>query len=102
MEAPTRSRSRWSRTQQLSNYNRADGPLRMILAGDIGGTKTLLGLFEADAVRPAPRAMNEFRTLDYAGLPAMIDEFITTQGRMPTIERAAFGVAGPVIDQVAE
>ena len=40
----------------------------MILAGDIGGTKTLLGLFESDSVRPAQRAMNEFRTLDYPGL----------------------------------
>jgi glucokinase len=74
----------------------------MILAGDIGGTKTLLGLFESTTGRPASRAINEFRTLDYAGLPAMIDEFIKTHGRMPTIERAAFGVAGPVIDQVAE
>jgi glucokinase len=74
----------------------------MILAGDIGGTKTLLGLFEADAVRPAPGAIKEFRTLDYAGLPAMIDEFLATQGGVPTIEHAAFGVAGPVIDQVAE
>jgi glucokinase len=74
----------------------------MILAGDIGGTKTLLGLFDCDSARPAQRATNEFRTLDYPGLPAMIDEFIGAQRPTPTIERAAFGVAGPVIDQVAE
>jgi glucokinase len=73
----------------------------MILAGDVGGTKTLVGLFAREADRPAPIDVRGFATLDYAGLPAILTEFLAAH---PThrIEAAAFGVAGPVIDQTAE
>jgi glucokinase len=74
----------------------------MILAGDIGGTKTLLGLFEPDRVRPTRIHMEAFQTLDYPGLPAMIEAFLTAHGNTPQIDRAMFGVAGPVINQAAE
>jgi len=43
----------------------------MILAGDIGGTKTLLGLFDAATTRPRPLAVQAFGTLDYPDLPTM-------------------------------
>ena len=43
----------------------------MFLAGDIGGTKTLLGLFAPAAERPTPIEVGEFVTLDYDGLEAM-------------------------------
>ena len=59
--------SRWSRTAPMSNYNRAR-TITMILAGDIGGTKTLLGLFECR--RHAPRCRcdaREFRTTRLRG-----------------------------------
>ena len=74
----------------------------MILAGDIGGTKTSLGLFEPDRVRPTRLHTETFTTLDHPGLPAMIEAFLASQSATPRIERAAFGVAGPVINQVAE
>ena len=48
-----------------------------LLAGDIGGTKTLLGLFDAATARPRPVAVRSFGTLDYADLPTMIAEFLT-------------------------
>jgi glucokinase len=73
----------------------------MILAGDIGGTKTFLGLFKRDACRPAPIEVRAFPTLNYTGLPAIISEFLATHDG-DTIEAAAFGVAGPVINQTAE
>lgn len=73
----------------------------MILAGDIGGTKTLLGLF-ADAPRPRQLAMESFATLDFDGLPAIVDLFLSVNRPERPIERAAFGVAGPVIEQSAE
>jgi glucokinase len=75
---------------------------RMILAGDIGGTKTLLGLFRPDGDRPSPVSLNAYPTLDYPGLPAIIEEFLATQRLSGPIQRATFGVAGPVIDQAAE
>ena len=46
------------------------------LAGDVGGTKTLLGLFEAASPRPRPVATREFATLDFPDLAAMIAAFL--------------------------
>ena len=75
---------------------------RMILAGDIGGTKTLIGLFEPRDLRPIPVHIESFPTTDYAGLPAIIEAFYTTRPTRPPITVAAFGVAGPVINQSAQ
>lgn len=75
----------------------------MLLAGDIGGTKTLLGLFEPDPIRPRPILARSYSTLEHDDLPKMIAEFMTTAGvGNRGVEAACFGVAGPVIDQAAE
>jgi glucokinase len=74
----------------------------MILAGDIGGTKTLLGLFEPATRRPRAIDARAFATLDYDGLPAIIHEFCALYSTPPPITTAAFGVAGPVINQSAQ
>lgn len=74
----------------------------MILAGDVGGTKTLLGLFSRAPHRPAPVAVESFPTLSYDGLVPMIREFLNTQpDGAPPVEAACFGVAGPVLDDTA-
>ena len=75
----------------------------MILAGDIGGTKTLIGLFDVETKRPRAVDIREFSTTAFAGLPAIIDAFASqlTGGRL-NVTAAAFGVAGPVINQSAE
>jgi glucokinase len=76
--------------------------VNMILAGDIGGTKTLLGLFDAAPVRPRSIAVHSFSTLDYDDLPSMISAFLDAQDTpRGAIDRACFGVAGPVIDAAA-
>jgi len=76
---------------------------RMLLAGDIGGTKTLLGLFSRSPSRPGVIAVESFPTTEYASLSRMVDAFLEPQhgGRLQ-IEAACFGVAGPVIDDRAE
>lgn len=68
----------------------------MILAGDVGGTKTILGLFRRGArgfvsVREAPFASQEFPSLE-----AMVREFLS--GGSQRVARCAVGVAGPVVD----
>jgi glucokinase len=74
----------------------------MLLAGDVGGTKTLLGLFAPAPERPRPIEVGEFVTLDYDSLGPMIREFLRAQGIEPRrIEAACFGVAGAVTGQVA-
>src|SRR5206468_12556469 len=74
----------------------------MLLAGDIGGTKTLLGLYDPSPVRPRPIAIRSFPTLDFDDLTSMIAEFIRTdEVRHAPIDAACFGVAGPVIADAA-
>src|SRR5262245_512311 len=74
----------------------------MILAGDVGGTKTLLGLFAPASDRPSPIEVGEFITLDYAGLEPMIREFLGAWKVEPrTLAATCIGVAGAVTDQVA-
>ena len=75
----------------------------MILAGDIGGTKTLIGLFDVATKRPRAVDVQEFSTTAFPGLPAIIDAFAAKlAGSRLGITAAAFGVAGPVINQSAE
>jgi glucokinase len=75
----------------------------MVLAGDIGGTNTRLGLFDAARPRPRQVAIQLFDTLDFADLPSMITAFFAAASIDPrAIDRACFGVAGPVIDEAAK
>jgi len=74
----------------------------MLLAGDIGGTKTLLGLFAPAPERPRAIETGEFVTLAYEGLEPIVHEFLAAQNVEPRrIEAACFGVAGAVTEQVA-
>jgi glucokinase len=74
----------------------------MLLAGDVGGTKTLLGLFSPEHDRPAPIEIGEFVTLDYDGLEPIVHEFLGAWKVDPrTLAAACIGVAGAVTDQVA-
>src|SRR4026209_146687 len=74
----------------------------VLLAGDVGGTKTLLGLFAEAPERPKRIEVGEFTTLDYDSLVPMIREFLKASGVEARAVRAVtFGVAGAVTDQVA-
>jgi glucokinase len=74
----------------------------MLLAGDIGGTKTLLGVFDPVPARPRPLSIRSFATLEYADLPSMIAAFLRDDDlRNAQIQTACLGVAGPVIGDAA-
>ena len=73
----------------------------MILAGDIGGTKSDLGLFEvADGELRLVRSAR-YRSLEFPGLAAMIEAFLAAGPATRPIEIACFGIPGPVIDNRA-
>jgi glucokinase len=73
----------------------------MLLAGDIGGTKTLIGLFRPGAGdRPRPSVIREFATLDFDSLGEIVDAFFDDVGAQP-IHAACVGAAGPVTGLVA-
>lgn len=68
----------------------------LLLAGDIGGTKTNLAIFSSEAGGHDPLAEATFPSSNYASLEAVAAEFLAQTGF--TVERAVFGVAGPVIE----
>jgi glucokinase len=71
----------------------------MLLAGDIGGTNTRLGLFEAGPGRPTPVRAATYPTSSFPGLEEMVARFLAEAGTAPAaVSSAAFGVAGPVQD----
>jgi len=67
----------------------------MILAGDIGGTKTVLAISDPDAGFAIVRE-SVYRCADYPSLEAILDEFLP-KGTPPGLIAACFGVAGPVV-----
>src|SRR5215213_4810004 len=73
----------------------------MLLAGDLGGTKTLLGLFrQTGTARPDVVVTHEFATLDFPAAADIVRAFLEKIGTdAAAIDAACFGVPGPVIDQ---
>lgn len=67
----------------------------MLLAGDIGGTKTNLAVFSSDTGWRKPYAEATYASVDYPSLEALVQEFLSHHD-FP-IDRASFGVAGPVV-----
>jgi len=66
----------------------------MILAGDIGGTKTRLAVFPAKGSLHDPLQEAVFASTGYSSLEDMVREFLVRTGQ--DVEKACFGVAGPV------
>ena len=99
----------------------------MILAGDIGGTKTNLALYDWPTERVEPVRMETFHSADYKSLEEILEEFLTppkppmrldemdaeqsgideeTDEALPEepvkLTAACFGVAGPVLENHAQ
>jgi glucokinase len=69
--------------------------MAMILAGDIGGTKTNLGLFDASGGTLRSERQQSFPSKSHSGLEDIIKKFMTDDAQAVTA--ACFGVAGPVV-----
>jgi glucokinase len=64
----------------------------MILAGDVGGTKTHLALFAADAREPF--CLETYASGEHDGLEEMLRKFLAKHPA--DVDGACFGIAGPV------
>ncbi len=73
----------------------------MLLAGDVGGTKTLLGLFERGRPRPVPHVVHSYATTSFARFSDLLDAFARDVESLFTVEAVALGVAGPVVGDSA-
>jgi glucokinase len=67
----------------------------MLLAGDIGGTKTNLAVFSSETGWRKPFAEATYASINYTDLESLVREFLAQHDF--TIDRASFGVAGPVV-----
>lgn len=70
----------------------------MILAGDIGGTKTVLAVYAGITQVPAhPVHETRFTSAEYQSFETIVKDFLDQTGAKP--QAACFGVAGPVKDR---
>ncbi|OOZ38794.1 glucokinase [Solemya pervernicosa gill symbiont] len=68
-----------------------------VIAGDLGGTKTLLMIAECDTEGCRSIIEQRYSSNDFTGLEQMVLRFLSDTGTdATTIEAACFGVAGPV------
>jgi len=66
----------------------------MILAGDIGATRTRLAAFQTENNKLELVVENTYKSQEHGGLQEIVREFVKTEG-VP-VHSACFGVAGPV------
>ena len=72
----------------------------MLLAGDIGGTKTILGVYSTENGPRQPLVEQRYPSDEYPSLATVVQDFL---GRCEySIDSASFGVAGPVVEGRAE
>ena len=67
----------------------------VILAGDVGGTKTHLGLFRIDDGAPQPIRNHRYATADFESLEDVCRDFLSAHEG--PLQAACFGVPGPII-----
>ena len=68
----------------------------MILAGDIGGTKSNLGLFDAQQGKLLRIAHKRYSSHEHSGLREIIEDFL--RENRAAVTGASFGVAVPVVN----
>jgi glucokinase len=69
--------------------------MTVVLAGDVGGTKANLGIFTNEKGPHAPIVGDTLRSTDYPSLADLIKDFLVKVDTK--VDRASFGVAGPVV-----
>ncbi len=74
----------------------------MILAGDMGGTKSHVALFAIEAKHPLLLIEETYKSEEYSGLEEVLQKFLGANAdfiRNQPIEAACLGVAGPVVGE---
>ncbi len=71
-----------------------------ILAGDTGGTKTILSLFQEQDGNPVEIKTGKYASQSFERLEDIIQEFLKDSEGLP--RAAAFGIPGPVVEGVVK
>ena len=69
----------------------------MILAGDVGGTKTILALFSTEDNQPKCVRKLRYASQDYLSFTGLLQDFLS-DGFDGQITSVCIGVAGPIVD----
>lgn len=73
--------------------------MTLLLAGDIGGTKTILRLVDAENLHTI--AQKTYPSGDFPDLVPLVQQFLL-ELHTPTPQKACFAIAGPVVDNTAK
>jgi glucokinase len=73
--------------------------MNMLLAGDIGGTKSRLAIFSDDVNPQKPIVEEVLPSSQFSGIEALISEFLKRSGL--SVERVCLAVAGPTLQNRA-
>jgi len=68
----------------------------LILAGDIGGTKTNLGVFDVQQGKLTKVTDKRYPSREHQGLEEIVADFVKVTGVKATA--ASFGIAGPIVE----
>lgn len=68
----------------------------MIIAGDVGGTKTRLALYEPQGAHLAQIVLEQFESARYLSLEDIVARFLKKHAARPAA--GCFGIPGPVVD----
>ena len=82
-------------------------PMTLLIAGDIGGTKTILRLVNATSATVQENLYEErFISASFPDLVPIVELFLRNAteklGSIGPIERACFGIAGPVVESTSD
>ena len=82
-------------------------PMTLLIAGDIGGTKTILRLVNATSATVQENLYEErFISASFPDLVPIVEQFLRNAigklGPVGPIERACFGIAGPVVENTSD
>ncbi|MBD2462562.1 glucokinase [Oscillatoria sp. FACHB-1407] len=83
--------------------------MTLLLAGDIGGTKTILRLVEAETIdgktKLKPLYENRYASAEFLDLVPLVRKFLVAAEldlvSFPKLEKACFAVAGPVVNNTS-
>ena len=93
------------KAQRVAGSELSEARHQMILAGDIGATKSHVALFAVEAERPKLLIEETYRSDEYSGLEEVLQEFLVAKAdeiRDGSILAACFGVAGPVVGECSK
>ncbi|MEH2307503.1 glucokinase [Nostoc sp.] len=76
--------------------------MTLLLAGDIGGTKTILRLVETSDSEGSHTIYQEsYHSADFPDLVPIVQQFLV-KGNTPIPEKACFAIAGPIVKNTAK